>query len=401
MAKAQKSINIEMVDKEIEEYKNSIVDETELISQAIFDAESKHFRFHMNRKDAGLNVLNHWNLGYNNSQSIKWIENIIKLVNEASNAFVIASNMFTVVNSASPRDCISYEKQIALAVGILSKIKDKPVLLWPGKVERDIYKQTGLDIMQIVAKYLKKNKNVHLVEELDEIKNENDATVFIDLHLDTDFVKNPVITLELRDYKTVSRSVKCAESKMKNKVHQGHSDFIIDLAVLQNAKIFPNFLCVGPVCDEQYVRNFKKTEISLNDSYFKLEIQKNSQKNGQKNARGYTPIALKCDYSFDNKSQAKADRINMTANNIVEDMMDLENGVFYEIMQYFLLKKEENDLERHRAIQDILSKNKEKYGGNKPKKKTTSNKKQIERIINVEESKPEETVIEETEILDV
>lgn len=383
MAKKQKTIDYDVIKKEIDNLKNEKVDETQLILDAIDEENCKHFSFYMDRKDVGLNILNHWNLGYLNSKSIKWIENIIKLVNDSSNGMIIASNLFTPINASSPQDCISYEKQIALACKILSNVR-KPVLLWQGKNERDIFKLTGEDVMELLHNHLKRHKNIHLIEELADAKNENDATILISIHLKTDFVKDPIITLELRDYKTVARNVKSAENRIKKLAHVKKADFIIDLAVLQNAKVFPNLLCVGPVCDEQFEKNIKKTEISLNDSYFKLEIQKNSQKNGQKNNRGYTPIALKYDYSFDNKEQIGHDRINITANSIAENLLEIENEVFYEIMQYFAEKKDENYLSRHRDLQEVLSKNKQKNNKNKKTKsrkiektrKTQTNKEQ-------------------------
>lgn len=389
MAKKKKDINADLVTKELKKIEKDKVDNESLILYDIDEQNNKHFHFHVDRKDVGLNVLNHWNLGYQNSQSIKWIENIITLVNESSNAVVVASNLFTVINNSSPRDAVSYEKQIALAIKILSKI-NKPVLLWQGKVERDIYKQTGTDVTKLMYKHLKKHKNIHLIEDLDEAKNENDATVFINLHLKTDFVKNAFITLELRDYKTTSRTVKSAENKVKKGAHQRKSDFIIDLAVLQNAKIYPNLLCVGPVCDEEFVKNIKTSDVSLNDSYFKLEVQKCTGKSGYKNPRGYTPIALKCDYCFDNKKEAKLDRINITANTIVEKIDEMEDSVFYEIMKYFASKKEENSLNRHKEIQDILSKEKElsktKDQKNNSKKKQKTVKDKQEKTEQMEEN---------------
>ena len=50
----------------------------------------------------------------------------------------------------------------------------------------------------------------------------------------------------------------------------------------------------------------------MNDSYYKLVVEKNET------ARGYSVVPLQKNYYFDRFSEAHADRINITANTILE-----------------------------------------------------------------------------------
>ena len=132
MGKKQKVIDYD--------YLNEVINDQSLETQPKETSCRPMVKVQMERKDVGLNVLHHWNVGLNDPRTKLWSDAVIKQINESSNAIVFATDFFTEINSNTPSDCDSYEKQIAFVIKQLRKI-NKPVILWPGAVERRIYKR--------------------------------------------------------------------------------------------------------------------------------------------------------------------------------------------------------------------------------------------------------------------
>jgi len=306
----------------------------------------------MERKDVGLNVLHHWNVGLNDPRTKLWSDAVIKQINESSNAIVFATDFFTEINSNTPSDCDSYEKQIAFVIKQLRKI-EKPVILWPGAVERRIYKRTEIDLLSLAYDYLKDYPNIQLIESLEKTKDTLAESVLFDVALKTDFVQNPYIRVEIHDSNTRSRNVRAMNNKVRRTAHQQISDVIVDLSIQQNARIYPNILCYGPMCSIDLANKASKVPMVLNDSYVKLEVEK------ENTDRGYKINAYQNNYSFDKKKEAHLDKINITANTIVEKLGNYEKDVIEEMYKYLDKTMKDIDKERYKEVQNALRKNKE------------------------------------------
>ena len=197
---------------------------------------------HFNRKDAGLNVLSKWNLGLCDARGKVYSEAVIKCINDSFNGFVVVSDLFSLINGSSPSNVLEYEQQIALAVKILNSI-EKPVLLWPGAVERKIAKLSGrdLDLMSSTYNHLKKEKkNIYLLEKLFQTKDYTKSSFVFDVTFQSDIVEKPYVRIEIRDKISRSRTVKWSESSFSKNEHQSTADIVIDLSTEQNEKIYPN-----------------------------------------------------------------------------------------------------------------------------------------------------------------
>ena len=312
---------------------------------------------HFNRKDAGLNVLTKWNLGLNDARAKVYSEAVIKCINDSFNGFVVVSDLFTVINSQAPSSVLSYEQQIAMAVKILSSIT-KPVLMWPGAVERKIAKLSAnnLDLMNIVYGYVKaKKKNIYLLERLFLTKDYTRSSFVFDVTFQTDIVKDPYVRIEIKDKISRSRTVKWSESSFAKNEHQSTADIVIDLSTQQNAKIYPNILCFAPMCSIDLLNRDSVIPQIMNDSYYKLVVEKNDS------ARGYSVVPLQKNYYFDRFLEAHADRINITANTIMETMREKEEGVVEEILAYFRERQAKVEAERIDVIHNVLDRNKQSY----------------------------------------
>ena len=311
---------------------------------------------HFNRKDAGLNVLSKWNLGLNDARGKIYSQAVIKCINDSFNGFVVVSDMFTPINGQAPSDVLPYEQQIAIAVNILKSI-NKPVLLWPGAVERKIAKISGLnlDLMNIVYSYVKaEKKNIYLLEQLFLTKDYTRSSFVFDVTFQSDIVEKPYVRIEIKDKISRSRTVKWSESSLSKNEHQSTADIVIDLSTQQNAKIYPNILCFAPMCSIDLLNRDSLIPQIMNDCYYKLVVERNDT------PRGYTVVPLQKNYYFDRISEAHADRINITANTILENMKTAEQTVIDQILAYFLEKQKLVESERIDIIHDVLDRNKQR-----------------------------------------
>lgn len=344
MGKKQKVIDYD--------YLNEVINDQSLETQPKETSCRPMVKVQMERKDVGLNVLHHWNVGLNDPRTKLWSDAVIKQINESSNAIVFATDFFTEINSNTPSDCDSYEKQIAFVIKQLRKI-NKPVILWPGAVERRIYKRTEIDLLSLAYDYLKDYPNIQLIESLEKTKDTISESVLFDIALKTDFVNNPYIRVEIHDTNTRSRNVRAMNNKVRRTAHQQISDVVVDLSIQQNARIYPNILCYGPMCSIDLSNKTSKVPMVLNDSYVKLEVEK------EDTARGYKVNAYQNNYSFDKKKEAHLDKINITANTIVEKLGNYEKEVIEEMYKYLDKTMKDIDKERYKEVQNALRKNKE------------------------------------------
>ena len=348
MASIQKTLNDDL----LYYYVNNQDDIDTLLAPVKVDAT-----LHFNRKDAGLNVLTKWNLGLNDARAKVYSEAVIKCINDSFNGFVVISDMFTLINGQAPSNVLAYEQQIALAVKILKSI-NKPVLLWPGAVERKIAKVSSndLDLMYKAYSYVRQEKkNIYLLEKLFQTKDYTKSSFVFDVTFQSDIVKDPYVRIEIKDKISRSRTVKWSESSFSKNEHQSTADIVIDLSTQQNAKIYPNILCFAPMCSMDLLNRDAIIPQIMNDSYYKLVVEKNDT------PRGYTVVPLQKNYYFDRFQEAHADRINITANTIMEKMKDAEQAVIDEIFTYFMKKQAEVESERIDVIHEVLDRNKQSF----------------------------------------
>ena len=374
MAKNQKNIDYD--------YLNEVINDPTLESPNKEVNCRPTVKVHMERKDVGLNVLHHWNVGLNDPRTKLWSDAVIKQINESNNAIVFATDFFTEITSNTPSYCDSYEKQIAFVIKQLRKI-EKPVILWPGAVERRIYKRTEIDLLSLAYDYLKDYPNIQLIESLGKSKDTLSESVLFDINLKTDYLKNPYIRVEIHDNNTRSRNVRAMNNKVRKTAHQQISDVVVDLSIQQNARIYPNILCYGPMCSVDLSNKSNKVPMVMNDSYVKLEVEK------ENTARGYRIDAYQCNYSFDKKKEAHLDKINITANSIVEKLGNYEQNVMEELLDYYEKTMQEIEKERYKEVQNALSRNKEyahKQRSKNPTKSTVVKEVEKENKVKEQES---------------
>lgn len=143
-------------------------------------------------KDIGFNCLCELNLGkayqltkegkrvrypksYKCAMNEKWLDYIIKQIENANNPVVVVSDIFTRVTTGNNEETLPYREQLAYAYNKLKTIKDKLILV-RGLREKEIINNGGPDLMEKLANLLDmKNKLVdsgfHLTIKVNNQKN--------------------------------------------------------------------------------------------------------------------------------------------------------------------------------------------------------------------------------------